>query len=224
MTQIERARALIAHIAEHLRADLSIQLWNGEVLPLGPSARSDILIRVASASVIGQLVRSPRLTTLIEIYLAGGLDIVGASPLEALDRWEHLHAVHLKRSVNKAFILCNALPFLTARSPDDTRISFASRVRRIAGRGRDDKAMVQFHYDVSNAFYRIFLGDEMQYSAGNFSSTTEDLDVAQRRKLDLICQKLQLNPGLNCSMSAAAGAVSPHTQPNDMAPSSTASP
>lgn len=193
--QLADARAIISHIATHLQADCSVELWNGEVVPLGPNARDDIRIRIASPAAIGRLVRSPRLTTLVEVYLAGDLDITGASPLDALDRWDHLRAVHLKRHVNKRLILRHALPFLLARPPRDPGMSFAARVRRVAGRGRDDQGMIQFHYDVSNAFYALFLGEAMQYSSAVYTAFDEDLDSAQRTKLDLICSKLRLAPG-----------------------------
>ena len=195
MNRLESARAIVAELARHLEADVSIELWNGEILPLGPNARDDIRIRVASPAAIGQLLRSPRLTTLVAIYVAGGFDIVGASPLDALQRWDHLKAVHLKRTVDRRVILRAALPFLTARVPADAGLSFGERVRRIAGQGRDDAAMVQFHYDVSNAFYAFFLGREMQYSAGLFASPDQDLDAAQHTKLDHVCRKLGLAPG-----------------------------
>ena len=185
----------MAEIARHLQADASVELWNGEVLPLGPDARDDIRIRIGSPGAIGRLIRSPRLTTLVEVYLSGDLDITGASPLDALQRWDHLKAVRLKRTVNRAVILRAALPFLTAQAPGDARMGFAARVRRLAGRGRDDMGMIQFHYDVSNAFYALFLGREMQYSAAVFDSWDGDLDLAQHAKLDLICRKLQLAPG-----------------------------
>ena len=55
--------------------------------------------------------------------------------------------------------------------------------------------MIQFHYDVSNAFYALFLGREMQYSAAVFTQWDGDLDAAQHAKLDLICRKLALAPG-----------------------------
>jgi len=215
MTQVEHAKAIIAEIARHLLGDLSVELWNGEVVPLGPSARDDIRIVIASPAAIGRLVRSPRLTTLVEVYLAGDLDITGASPLDALGRWEHLRAVHLKRTVDRALILRHALPFLLARAPADAGLGFAARVRRIAGRGRDDQAMIQFHYDVSNAFYALFLGAEMQYSAAVFAEADEDLDAAQRRKLDLICTKLRLSPGkrlldIGCGWGGLAAHAAEH--------------
>jgi cyclopropane-fatty-acyl-phospholipid synthase len=132
---------------------------------------------------------------LVEVYLSGDLDIVGGSPLEALSRWDHLAAVHLKRNVDRALVLRHALPFLAARAPAEPGMGFAARVRRIAGRGRDDQAMVQFHYDLSNAFYALFLDPEMQYSSAVFATPDTPLAEAQIAKLDLICRKLRLGPG-----------------------------
>lgn len=215
MNRLQGARIIVGEIARHLQADASVELWNGEVLPLGPDARDDIRIRIASPAAIGRLIRSPRLTTLVEVYLAGDLDITGGSPLEALDRWDHLRAVHLKRRVDKATILRAALPFVTARRPADAGMGFAARVRRIAGRGRDDMGMIQFHYDVSNAFYALFLGREMQYSAAVFDTADGDLDEAQHAKLDLICRKLRLAPGkrlldIGCGWGGLAAHAAEH--------------
>ena len=213
--QLAAARAIVAEIARHLRADCSVELWTGEVLPLGEGARDDIRIRIASPAAIGRLIRSPRLTTLVEVYLAGDLDIVGGSPLEALGRWDHLRAVHLKRHVDRRLMLRNALPFVTARKPEDAGLGFAARVRRVAGRGRDDLGMIQFHYDVSNAFSALSLGEQMQYSSAVFAAFDEDLDAAQRRKLDLICTKLRLAPGarlldIGCGWGGLAAHAAEH--------------
>ncbi len=51
------------------------------------------------------------------------------------------------------------------------------------------------HYDVSNAFYERMLGPTMVYSCAYFGSPDESLDDAQIRKLDLVCRKLDLQPG-----------------------------
>ena len=50
------ARRIVAHIAGHLQADLSLQLWTGEVLPLGPGARDDIRIVLSDPSAVRRLV------------------------------------------------------------------------------------------------------------------------------------------------------------------------
>lgn len=192
---LARARIMVAHLAEHLRADLSLQLWNGEVLPLGPGARDDIRIVVESPAAIGRLVRSPKLMTLFEVYMTGGIDIVGADPLEALNRWDHLRALGMVKAIDRKLMLRTAWPFLFARTEQDKEMSFSRRVFAAFGKGRDDTAMIQFHYDVSNEFYALFLDPEMQYSSAVFPTFDTSLADAQIVKMDLICRKLDLKPG-----------------------------
>ena len=58
-----------------------------------------------------------------------------------------------------------------------------------------DRAAISFHYDVSNAFYKLWLCDEMVYSCAYFESPNDSLVQAQRNKLDHVCRKLRLKPG-----------------------------
>ncbi|MDD5261244.1 MAG: cyclopropane fatty acyl phospholipid synthase [Methylacidiphilales bacterium] len=51
------------------------------------------------------------------------------------------------------------------------------------------------HYDLGNDFFEAMLGPTMQYSCAYFQNTA-DLDEAQRLKMDLICRKLDLRPGM----------------------------
>lgn len=67
-------------------------------------------------------------------------------------------------------------------------------LKRAAGENAD---FIQFHYDVSNDFYRLFLDKQMLYSCAYFHDWNESLEQAQLNKLDMICRKLQLQPGEN---------------------------
>jgi cyclopropane-fatty-acyl-phospholipid synthase len=58
-----------------------------------------------------------------------------------------------------------------------------------------DRAAIQYHYDVGNEFYALWLDRHMQYSSAYFPTGKEDLDTAQEHKLELICRKLHLKPG-----------------------------
>jgi cyclopropane-fatty-acyl-phospholipid synthase len=60
---------------------------------------------------------------------------------------------------------------------------------------RQNRDYIQFHYDLGNDFYRLFLDEEMQYSCGYFTVWNNSIDQAQRDKLDMICRKLRLKPG-----------------------------
>ncbi len=51
------------------------------------------------------------------------------------------------------------------------------------------------HYDLGNDLYSTMLDKRMIYSCGYWKNA-QTLDEAQEAKLDLICQKLQLKPGL----------------------------
>ena len=58
-----------------------------------------------------------------------------------------------------------------------------------------DQAAVSHHYDVSNDFYEMLLGDTMMYSCAVWSDPTAGLDEAQTAKIDLVCRKLDIQPG-----------------------------
>jgi cyclopropane-fatty-acyl-phospholipid synthase len=51
------------------------------------------------------------------------------------------------------------------------------------------------HYDLGNDFYQAMLGPTMVYSCGYWKNAST-LDEAQEAKLDLVCRKLQLQPGM----------------------------
>ncbi|MEQ7153856.1 SAM-dependent methyltransferase [Brevundimonas aurifodinae] len=197
--RVQAARRIAAHIAGHLQADLSLQLWTGEVLPLGPNARDDIRIVLADPAAVRRLVLKPGLMTLFELYATGDVRIEGGSPLEAADRWDHGRAVHLPRRVDKALIARELIPFLIGgktRGVGDAAFDDTGEVgQRQDKAARRDKDFISFHYDVGNDFYGLFLDPEMVYSSACYADDTTPLEEAQTRKLDLICRKLRLRPG-----------------------------
>jgi len=195
--RLAAARRLVAHVADHLGADLSLQLWTGEVLPLGPGARDDIRIVIADPGAIRRLILKPTLMTLFALFGEGQVRIDGGSPLEAADRWDHAAAVHLKRRLDRGLVVRTALPFLLhRRSRGAVLPAWAGHDGVGAGRvNRRDGAFIRFHYDVGNAFYALFLDPLMVYSSAVFSDAEATLEQAQAHKLDLICRKLRLQPG-----------------------------
>ena len=58
-----------------------------------------------------------------------------------------------------------------------------------------DAQQVQFHYDVSDAFYELWLDPKRLYSCAYFRDREMTLAQAQEAKLDHICRKLMLRPG-----------------------------
>ncbi|MBU2851210.1 methyltransferase domain-containing protein [Acidithiobacillus ferrivorans] len=58
-----------------------------------------------------------------------------------------------------------------------------------------DAAQVQSHYDISDAFYALWLDPLRVYSCAYFQTPDMSLAQAQEAKLDHICKKLRLQPG-----------------------------
>ncbi|NWK95267.1 SAM-dependent methyltransferase [Sphingobium lactosutens] len=57
---------------------------------------------------------------------------------------------------------------------------------------------IAYHYDLGNDFYRLWLDRNMHYSSGLFldpDSRIESLELAQRRKVDAILDRLDLSEG-----------------------------
>jgi cyclopropane-fatty-acyl-phospholipid synthase len=55
---------------------------------------------------------------------------------------------------------------------------------------------IQHHYDVSNDFYELLLGESMTYTCGLYPAADTALEQAQAAKYDLICRKLDLKHGM----------------------------
>ena len=61
-------------------------------------------------------------------------------------------------------------------------------------RGEHSFEVGKLHYDLGNDLFRAMLGQRLVYSCG-YWATAGNLDDAQAAKLDLVCRKLQLQPG-----------------------------
>ena len=157
------------------RANLPVLLrWGdgsspGGGLRLGEFTDPKVEIHVRKASAI-PLLLSPSLDSLGEAYVEGQIDVTG----RVEDILEMAHRL------------------AEAGTRPEGRLARA--VRSLTHNKTSDSAAIQYHYDVSNAFYQTWLGPAMVYSCAYFENGDETLDQAQDRKIDHILTKLQLQP------------------------------
>ena len=59
-----------------------------------------------------------------------------------------------------------------------------------------DKRSVTHHYNLSNEYFSLFLDESMTYSCAIWSRGAQTLEEAQFTKLELVCTKLGLQPGM----------------------------
>ena len=93
-------------------------------------------------------------------------------------------------------VAAKLLPGTPASSDTRWWIQVLRRARSAAAHSTDrDAAQIQFHYDVSDDFYALWLDPRRVYSCAYFREDSMTLAQAQEAKLDLICRKLALKPG-----------------------------
>ncbi|HEY1776517.1 MAG TPA: cyclopropane-fatty-acyl-phospholipid synthase family protein [Solirubrobacteraceae bacterium] len=167
----------------------SIEFWDGGRVPATSPQTPTFFVRRASA--IAHALRAPGPLGLGRAYVEGSLetdDIDGAflvvddwvpPPISARDKGRLLGALALA-----------ALPAGIPRRPA-TELLLAGELHTPE---RDAEA-IRYHYDVGNEFFALFLDESMTYSCALFSRGAQTLAEAQRAKLDLIAQKLELKPG-----------------------------
>ena len=194
--QTEVARGLVEELARGLALDARVRLWDGTLLPLGPAANGPLIIRIAGPGVLGSLIRRPTLDNVIRHYALKMIDFEGGS---LIDLGEQLNAKGARgrlRSISKAKVL-RALSAFAFTPAETSRIehAFAGENTGRDASKRDNTAFIQFHYDVGNAFYALFLDPQMQYSCAYYKDWDTSLEQAQRDKLEMICRKLRLKPG-----------------------------
>lgn len=94
----------------------------------------------------------------------------------------------------------DAAAFLLPGAPVSSDTSWWTQVLRrarslVAHTPQRDAQQIEFHYDVSDDFYALWLDPRRVYSCAYYSSPEMPLAQAQEAKLDLICRKLMLRPG-----------------------------
>ncbi len=146
-----------------------VQFWDGEVVQYG-DGQAQFRIAMNEPIAKSELIRDPSLA-FGEGYMHNKIDVDG--------------------SVQKAIesLFKNQDSFLNQKN------AYIKVVRVLANTMRKSKADVQFHYDIGNDFYKLWLDETMTYSCAYFKSPDDSLVQAQKNKVEHILRKLNLQPG-----------------------------
>ena len=167
----------------------TIELWDGSRVP---STRHGPTVTVHSPRAIGHLIRAPGELGLGRAYVCGELDVDDLDGIVALlGRWQP-PAMGLGRRLRLSASALRAAGLRPLPSPPAAELAPSRRHHT----KKRDAAAVRHHYDVSNDFFALFLDETMTYSCALFEEGTVTLEDAQRAKLELICRKLELEPGM----------------------------
>jgi cyclopropane-fatty-acyl-phospholipid synthase len=147
---------------------VTLVLPDGERVPLSPAPIADIVARSWRGL---RALASPALGSLARAYVRGDIDFTG--------------------SAQRMLGVAEAMVGSVSHGHDQVRAQLKSWLNRKRGNRRN----IAHHYDVSDAFYRMWLDARMVYSCAYYRDDADTLDAAQVQKLDHICRKLRLDAG-----------------------------
>jgi cyclopropane-fatty-acyl-phospholipid synthase len=194
MTVAGRLAALVREIAG-IPLPVRVRAWDGSAA--GPADGPVLVIRTRRA--LRRLLWAPGELGLARAYVTGDIDVEGdlADGLrrawQAAQRRPHPGASIPVRS--RASAVGTAARLGALGPPPKPPVSEARLAGKLHTRRRD-RAAIAHHYDLSNDFYQLLLDEHMAYSSAYYTSEGQSLHDAQTAKLDLICGKLGLRPGM----------------------------
>jgi cyclopropane-fatty-acyl-phospholipid synthase len=147
---------------------VTLILPDGARVPLSPTPAVEVIARSWKGL---RALASPALGSLARAYVHGDLDFTG--------------------SARRILGIAESMVGAVSHGRDRARTKW----RLFLHQHRSNRRNIAHHYDVSNAFYRIWLDQRMVYSCAYYRDDADTLDMAQLQKLDHICRKLHLAPG-----------------------------
>ncbi len=160
----------------NLQASAQVELPGGRRIG---SADARVLLRLTEYSPLAHLAAG-QVGRLAEDYVEGRLEIEGTM--------RDLMAV--------AAQMINVDPTRTPGGSSSWWRGLLRRGRALARHSADaDARQVQFHYDVSDDFYALWLDARRVYSCAYYREAGMPLAQAQEAKLDHVCRKLMLREG-----------------------------
>jgi cyclopropane-fatty-acyl-phospholipid synthase len=192
--RVRNFRRLLEHVRERLGLDVGFALWDGSTIPPGLGADA-FAIKFADEGAVAALVRRPTLETLGHLWVARRIDQINGTLFDVANVRRRKRTREFLKSLDKGLVPRALLPFLFVPGGGPWPLAAQPQDRRNTGRPDENKANIAYHYDVSNAFYALWLDKEMVYTCAYCTDWNNDIDRMQQDKLEMICRKLRLKAG-----------------------------
>ena len=150
-------------------------------------------VRITDPRALNYVATAPSDLGMARAYVAGYLDVEGDmySVLSLLAR-EHVASLSWPDRIEVLRRLGVGVLKPISPPPQESHPGFWWGLRHSLQR---DSRAISHHYDVSNTFYEWLLGPSMAYTCAVYPSASASLEEAQEEKFDLVCRKLDLQPG-----------------------------
>lgn len=192
--RLSRLKALLSDAHKRMGLRFGFRLWDDQFVPSN-WPRDALAVAIADEGVVASLLRERKVTTLANLWAAKRLDIINGGIFDLVEARPAGRTKELTRGLSRWRALTTAASFLFTLRGGPWPLEAVKADKESDGSQAENKRNIAHHYDVSNAFYALFLDAEMVYTCAYFHDWNDDLDKVQRQKLDMICRKLRLKPG-----------------------------
>ncbi|MCP4314998.1 MAG: class I SAM-dependent methyltransferase [Hyphomicrobiales bacterium] len=192
--RLKSFRKLLAHARDILQVDVGFQLWDGSTVPesLPPDA---FAICFADEGAIAALIRKPSMETMANLWVSKRIDLKNGDLFKLIEQKPRVRTREIRKALNKWLAFNTARKFWFVNRGGPWPLDEQPDEKPSDGSREENEQNVQYHYDLSNAFYTLWLDKEMIYSCGYCTDWDNDIDRMQQNKLEMICRKLRLKPG-----------------------------
>ena len=163
---------------------------------------SPVKLTLTNERGLAYLMTAPGDLGFARAYVAGDLELEGVHPGDPYEAMK-LVMSQLRFKVPSAaemLQIVRSLGFGNLKPPAPPAEEHLPKWRRamegLRHNKKRDAEAIHHHYDVSNRFYELVLGPSMTYTCAVFPELQSTLEEAQYEKYDLICRKLDLQPGM----------------------------
>jgi cyclopropane-fatty-acyl-phospholipid synthase len=192
--RLENLAKLMEHVRDRLGLDLGFVLWDGITVPANLT-KGALAIEFVDEGAVAALLRRPNAETLAKLWLARRVDLRNGTLFDLARIRPRVRTRELRKTLDKGLLLKTLARFLFVSRGGPWPLEDQPSERPSDGSPTENTKNITYHYDVSNAFYALWLDKEMVYSCGYCTDWDNDIDRMQQDKLEHICRKLRLRPG-----------------------------
>jgi cyclopropane-fatty-acyl-phospholipid synthase len=194
--RLDGLKKLLAHARDRIGIEPGFVLWDGTTVPadLAPDA---LAVVIADEGAVAGLVRRPRMDTLANLWVSRRIDIRNGTifDIASVRPTKKVRTGDFIKSLNKLLLATTLARFLRVDRGGPWPLDEIPNEKPSSGDPAENKKNIGYHYDVSNAFYALWLDREMVYTCAYCTDWDNDIDRMQQDKLEMICRKLRLKPG-----------------------------
>jgi cyclopropane-fatty-acyl-phospholipid synthase len=187
-------RELLAHARDKLGLEIGFVLWDGSTVPAGLPADA-LAVSFADEGAVAALMRRPNPETLGNLWVTRRVDIRNGSLFDLARIRPRVRTKQFVKALDKKLVLTTAAKFLMVPKGGPWPLQDQPDEKPSEGSPAENKKNIAYHYDVSNAFYALWLDKEMVYTCAYCTDWDNDIDQMQQDKLEMICRRLRLKPG-----------------------------